>query len=276
MSRARGAPALVALPLAACLALALFPWYWILASSLRPETAMFDPSPSWLPVPLTLEHYARIFGEGGFLRNLRNSLVVAGVTTLLSLALGSLAAYALTRLRVPGAAGLLGILLAVGMLPEIGVLGPLFLLLKALSLLNTLPGLILPYLAFGLPLTVWILAGAFAEIPAELTEAAALDGATPLQTLLRVFLPLAAPGLAAAGLLTFIGCWNEFLFALALTQDDGARTVPVAIALFSGHHSIPWGQIMAAIVVVTVPVAAVVLALQRRIVEGLTAGGLKG
>lgn len=255
---------------------ALFPFYWILVTSLKPEVQMFGRQVTWLPLPPTAEHYRAVFLERAFLANIRNSLVTAGITTTLSLLVGSAAAFALARLTFPGKLAILTGILAISLFPEISLVSPLFLLLRRLHLINTYPALIFPYLTFALPLTVWLLTAFFRKIPTDLEEAARIDGASGLQVVGRILFPLAAPGLATTGILTFIYCWNEFLFALAFTQTDAVRTVPVAIVLFSGYHSIPWGEIMAAVVVVTLPVATVVLALQRRIVEGLTAGALKG
>jgi multiple sugar transport system permease protein len=255
---------------------AVFPFYWILATSLTPEVRMFAREVTWLPLPPTLEHYRAVFLVRPFLVNIGNSLLVAGLTTALCLLVGSAAAFALSRLAFPGKTAILAGILAVSLFPEISLLSPLFLILRRLGLINTYPALIFPYLTFALPLTVWLLTAYFRKIPVDLEEAARIDGASGLQVVMRVLFPLAAPGLATTGILTFIYCWNEFLFALAFTQTDAVRTVPVAIVLFSGYHSVPWGQIMAAVVVVTVPVAALVLLVQRRIVEGLTAGALKG
>ena len=152
----------------------------------------------------------------------------------------------------------------------------MFLRFQQLGLLNTYAALIIPYLTFALPLTVWLLTAFFRQIPRELEEAALMDGAGRLRVWWEVTLPLAAPGIFTTAILTFIYCWNEFLFALAFTVNDHSRTVPVAIVLFSGYHTVPWGQILAAVMVVTIPVAVIVLLLQRRIISGLTAGGLKG
>jgi len=175
-----------------------------------------------------------------------------------------------------GKSTVLGLILAVSMFPQIAIVSPLFLLLRSLGLIDTYPGLILPYLTFAMPLTVWLLVGYFRQIPPDLEEAARVDGATRWQVFTRVVLPLAVPGLAATAILTFLYCWNEFLFALSFTLGPERHTVPVAIALFRGQYQVPWGQILAAAVVATAPVALLVLLFQRRIVQGLTAGALKG
>jgi ABC-type glycerol-3-phosphate transport system permease component len=190
--------------------------------------------------------------------------------------LGSLCAYALARLRFRGKALLLGAILAVSMFPQIAVVSPLFLLLRTLRLINTYPGLVLPYLTFAMPLTVWLLVGYFRQLPTELEEAAMVDGASRFRAFREVIVPLALPGLAATAILTFVYSWNEFLFALSFTLGPERQTVPVAIALFRGQYQVPWGQVLAAAIVATTPVAVLVLAFQRRIVQGLTAGAVKG
>ena len=217
-----------------------------------------------------------LFVERQFWRPIVNSLVVAGATTLLCISVGAFAAYALARLAFRGKALLLGFILAVTMFPQISIVSPLYLLLRSLGLINTYPGLILPYLTFAMPLTVWLLVGFFRQLPADLEEAARIDGASRLRAFREVILPLAAPGLATTAILTFVYSWNEFLFALSFTVGPERQTVPVAIALFRGQYQVPWGQILAGAVVATLPVALLVLLFQRRIVQGLTAGSVKG
>jgi ABC-type glycerol-3-phosphate transport system permease component len=269
------------LPRAAALGVALFvgaalwPLYWIAVSSLTPEAELFEP-PRLVPAALVTEHYRALFTERAFWMPIRNSLAVAGATALLSLALGAPCAYALARLRLRGTAVILALVLAVSMFPQIAVVSPLFLVLRALGLIDTYPGLVLPYLTFAMPLTVWFLVGFFRQLPAELEEAAVMDGASRARAFREIVLPLAWPGLATAGMLTFLYSWNEFLFALSFTLGPERQTVPVAIALFRGQYQVSWGQILAAAIVATLPVAALVLAAQRRIVQGLTAGGIKG
>lgn len=261
--------------LALLVVLVAFPFYWALVASFTPEARLFE-SPSLWPEQLVLDHYRALWEERGFWKPIRNSLIVAGTTTLFCLAFGALAAWALARLRFRGKGAILGGLLAVSLFPQISIVSPLFLLLRALRLIDTYPGLILPYLTFAMPLTVWLLTSFFRQLPADLEEAASVDGATRWQTFTRVLLPLAVPGLATTGILTFIYCWNEFLFALSFTLGPERQTVPVAIALFRGQYQVPWGQILAAAVIATAPVAALVLIFQRRIVQGLTAGAVKG
>lgn len=263
------------LVLAVLVAAVAFPFYWALVASFTPEARLFE-RPSLWPEEVVLDHYRALWEERSFWVPIRNSLVVAGTTALFCVVVGALAAYALARLRFRGKPLVLGFLLAVTMFPQISIVSPLYLLLRALGLIDTYPGLILPYLTFAMPLTVWLLTGFFRQLPVDLEEAAYVDGATRWQTFTRVLLPLTAPGLATAGILTFIYCWNEFLFALSFTLGPERHTVPVAIALFRGQYQVPWGQILAAAVIATAPVAALVLAFQRRIVQGLTAGAVKG
>jgi ABC-type glycerol-3-phosphate transport system permease component len=252
-----------------------FPLFWTLASSFRPEADLFGGA-SLFPRTLTVEHYRALWNRREFWLPIRNSLIVAGATTLFCLILGSFAAYAIARLRFRGKRAVLALILAVSMFPQISIVTPLFLFLRGLRLIDTFPGLILPYVTFALPLTVWLLTGYFRQIPIELDEAARIDGAGRMEVFFRIILPLAAPGLAATAVLTFVYCWNEFLFALAFTLGPDRQTVPVAIALFRGRYEVPWGEILAAAIAATLPVAVIVLAFQRRIVQGLTAGAVKG
>ncbi|MCL6527739.1 MAG: carbohydrate ABC transporter permease [Thermaceae bacterium] len=256
----------------------VFPFYWAVISSFKPSDALFSAHPSFLPIPFTLTQYQNVFSGAAFGRNLLNSLIVAGGATLISLVLGISAAYALGRLRFPPKNIVLYIVLAMTMFPQVSVLSGMFVLLRQLGLFNTFPGLILSYLLFTLPFTVWVLTGYFRGLPRELEEAAYVDGATPIQTLLRVMLPLTGPGLVTTGLLAFIAAWNEYLFALTFTIGNEVKTVPVAIASFGGAtpFEVPWGSIMAASVIVTVPLVIMVLIFQQRIVAGLTAGAVKG
>lgn len=255
--------------------LAALPLWWLVVASLTPEARLFA-EPSLWPVEPVLEHYRALFRERDFWTPIRNSLVVAGATTAVALILGAPAAYALARLQFRGKAAVLGFVLVVAMFPQITIVSPLYLLLRALRLINTYPGLVLPYVTFAMPLTIWLLTGFFRQLPRDLEEAALIDGATRWQAFTRVILPLAGPALATTAILTFIYCWNEFLFALSFTLGPDRQTVPVAIALFRGQYQVPWGQVLAAAVVATAPVTVLVLVAQRRIVQGLTAGAVKG
>lgn len=256
-------------------AVILFPLYWAVVSSLTPESRLFA-APPLVPRGLVLDHYRALLGERDFWVPVRNSLVVAGTTTALSVALGAICAYAIARLHFRGKTITLAFVLAVSMFPQIAIVSPLYVLLRALRLLNTYPGLVLPYLTFAMPLTIWLLVGFFRQLPADLEEAALMDGAGRLRTFGEIILPLAGPGLATTAILTFLYSWNEFLFALSFTLGPERYTVPVAITLFRGQYQVPWGQILAAAVMATVPVAALVLVAQRHIIAGLTAGAVKG
>jgi ABC-type glycerol-3-phosphate transport system permease component len=256
-------------------AVTLFPVYWAIIASLTPEARLFA-TPSLLPTEAVLDHYYALFAERDFWTPLRNSLIVAGATTFFCIAIGTLCAYALARLQFRGKALILGFILAVTMFPQISLVPPLYLLLRAFRLINTYPGLIFPYVTFAMPLTVWLLVGFFRQFPHEIEEAALVDGASRLRTLWEIILPLAMPGVATSAILTFVYCWNEFLFAFVFTLGPERYTAPVAIALFRGQYQLSWGQVLAAAVVTTVPVTLLILLFQRRIVQGLTAGAVKG
>jgi trehalose/maltose transport system permease protein len=254
----------------------LFPFYWLVNTSLKtgPDLSSADIFP---PNP-TLDNYESIFDDSNFTTALRNSVIVAGITTVLALAIGSFAGYALARLRFRGKFILLAIILSITTFPPIAIAAPLFKFWTDLDIYDTLYGLIPPFLAFTLPLTIYVLASFFREIPRDLSEAALVDGATHFQAFRKVVLPLAAPGLVTAGLLSFIWAWNEFLLAITLTSSPEARPVPPALAFFTGSQEfeVPLGTITAATVVVTVPLVILVLIFQKRIVAGLTAGAVKG
>ena len=265
-------PAWAGTPLIAAL---LFPLYWMLVSSVTAESQIFE-SPSLVPLGPSLDHYRALFDERNFLVPIRNSLIVAGLTTMVTIPVAALCAYALARLPMRGKSALLALVLAISMFPQISIVPPLYLILRELRLLNTYPGLVLPYLTFSAPLAIWLLTAFFRQLPRDLEDAAMLDGASRLRVLRDVVAPLAAPGLASTAILTFLYCWNEFLFALSFTLGPDRYTVPVAIALFRGRYQVPWGEVLAGAVVATIPVALLVFIFQRRIVAGLTAGSMKG
>jgi multiple sugar transport system permease protein len=269
-------PFLLWLAVAAIVIFCLFPFYWLINVSLKSGQDLSNAN--LVPPHPTLKNYQSIFQNGDFTDALRNSAIVTVVTTALALTVGSFAAYALARLRFPRKFLILGIILSITTFPPIAIAAPLFKLWSDIGLYNTYPGLIIPYLTFALPLCIYILTSFFKEIPRELEEAALVDGATHFQAYRKIILPLAAPGLVTAGLLTAIFVWNEFLLAITLTSSSAARTVPAAIAFFTGSSKfeIPLGTISAASVVITVPLVAAVIAFQRRIVAGLTAGAVKG
>jgi ABC-type glycerol-3-phosphate transport system permease component len=257
------------------LGLLIAPIYWMAVSSLTPEARLFL-APGPLPRAVTLDHYRAIFYERAFLVPIRNSLVVAAMTTLFVVPAAALCAYAIARLKFRGRRLLLALILSVSMFPQVSIVPTLYLMLRAAGLLDTYPGLVLPYVTFSAPLAVWLLTGFFRQLPRDLEEAAMLDGASRLRALRDVVLPLAAPGVATAAILTFLYCWNEFLFALSFTLGPDRHTVPVAVTLFRGRYQVPWGQVLAATVTATIPVAVLVAVFQRRIVAGLTAGASKG
>jgi trehalose/maltose transport system permease protein len=283
MSRARSRPLLRVLFYVLVLVILfyiVFPFYWAFRSSITPNAELFATPVTYWPTQPTLENYRLVLSDTLFLQALLNSTVVATAVTLISLLIGVLAAYALGRFRFRGRTPVLYLVLSMTMFPQIAVLGSLYALVNALGLYNTLGALVLTYLIFTLPFTVWVLNSFFQAMPGDLEEAAKVDGASPLQTLYMVMLPLVAPGLVTTGLLAFIAAWNEFLYALSFTQTPDKRTVPLAIFTFSpqtgGGFEIPWGQMMAATVVVTIPLIALALIFQRRIIAGLTAGAVKG
>ena len=252
-----------------------FPLYLALVASVTPEARIFE-APPLLPLAPVLDHYRALFEQRDFALPLRNSLVVAGATTALCVFLGSFCAYALARMRFRGRTLIAGFILAVSMFPQISIVSPLYLLLRELGLVNSYPGLVFPYLTFAMPLTVWVLMGFFRQIPRELEDAAQIDGASRLRVLFEIVLPLSAPALATTAILTFVYCWNEFLFALSFTVGPDRQTVPVAIALLRGQYQVSWGQILAGAMVATAPVVVLALGFQRRIVQGLTRDAVKG
>jgi trehalose/maltose transport system permease protein len=255
---------------------AVFPFYYAVISSFESGSGLFDPS--FLPRSADLGNYAAVFGEQPFARSILNSFIVAVGTVAATLFLAALAAYALGRIRFPGRRGVLFTVLTISMFPQVAVLSGMFELIRALGLYDTLPSLMLSYLILTLPFSIWVLTAFMRELPDEIEEAAILDGANRWTVLTRILAPLIAPALVTTGLLALIIAWNEFLFALTFTLSAEARTVPVAIALISGstQHELPWGIIMAASVIVTSPMLAIVLLFHGRIVSGLTAGAVKG
>ena len=254
----------------------LFPFYYAVITSLKSGSAIFRVD--YWPTAFDLSNYGRVFAEQSFARNILNSVMIATAVVAISLALGLTAAFALGRIRFRGRATLLLAILSVSMFPQVAVLSGLFELIRVLGLFNNPLGLILSYLIFTLPFTVWVLTAFMRDLPVEIEEAAIMDGASPWVRLTRVFLPLLAPAMVTTGLLAFIVAWNEFLFALTFTLSNEQRTVPVAIALITGasEFEVPWGNIMAASIIVTLPLIALVLVFQRRLVAGLTAGAVKG
>ena len=253
----------------------LFPFYWAIVSSLKGGSSLFEVE--YWPKELHWENYTSIFSEQPFGTNIWNSVKVATTTVVISLVVGLLAAYSLSRVEFRGRYLLLLCILAVSMFPQIAVLSGMFELVRYLGLYNDWKGLTFTYMIFTLPFTIWLLTTFMRQLPRELEMAAIVDGAGPVTILFKIFLPLMGPSIVTTGLLAFISAWNEFLFSLTFTLTSDKRTVPVAIGLISGSstYESPWGRIMAASVLVTVPLVALVLIFQKRIVSGLTAGAVK-
>ncbi len=256
----------------------LFPFYWAIVSSLTPTNDLYRTPVRFWPQNLTLDHYRVVFSDSSFLRALLNSTIVSFSVVVLALLLGTLGAYAMGRLQFRGRTIVLYLILSMTMFPAIAILGSLFQMMQRFNAYNTLWGLIIVYLTFTLPFTVWVLTNFFRAMPAELEQAALVDGATPMRALKDILLPLAVPGMVTTAMLAFIGAWSEFLYARTFTLTERAVTVQVAISQFTGNQQfeLPFAIRMAAAVVVTVPLLVGVLIVQRRIIAGLTAGAVKG
>src|SRR5437588_848442 len=256
--------------------LSLVPVVWIVSLSFKDPATIGDGS--FLPSKWTWSNYSGIFKQSIFTDALRNSIGIALISTVIAVIIASFAAYAIARLNFPGKGVILGASLAIAMFPVISLVGPLYNLWRNIGLYNTWPGLILPYMTFALPLSIFTLSAFFREIPWELEQAAQVDGATPFQAFFKVIAPLAAPGVFTTAILVFIFCWNDFVFAISLTSTPKAETVPAAIASFPGasQFTAPIGSIAAAAVVVTIPMVIIVLLFQRRIVAGVTVGAVQG
>jgi multiple sugar transport system permease protein len=255
--------------------LSLLPFLWFLDTSFKTGIEITSIPPVLLP-SFTLRFYRSSIAHYDLLNYLRNSVIVAGLSTLITLTLSVFAGYALARLRVRYKGAIMGGLLTVSMFPQISIAGPVWKLLQSAGWLNTYQGLILPYVTLTLPLGVWIAASFFRELPQELEESAKIDGCGHFQTLFRIMIPLAAPGIFTGAILVFIYAWNEFFFALLIMTRQEYQTLPVGIALFQGEYSLPWGEIASASTVATVPLVLLVFLFQKRIVRGLSAGAIKG
>ncbi len=252
----------------------------MIRSAFTPEADLFVTPVRYIPVHPTFENFRLVLSSGDFQKALLNSTIVAGSVTLVALALGSFASYALGRIRFRGRSLMLYLMLSMTIFPQIAILGALYTMINRFHFYNSLRALVLSYMILVIPLTVWVLTSFMRALPRDLEEAAYIDGASPFQTFYRVVLPLVAPALVTTGMLAFIAAWNEFLFALSFTETPDKHTVPVAITSFTsgvgGTFQYPWGEVMAATLIVTVPLIALTLILQRRIVAGLTAGAVKG
>jgi multiple sugar transport system permease protein len=267
------------------LTFSIFPVLWIVSVSLKDPATITEGTNfgnTFIPQDITFDNYDALFtggiSESPFIKPLINSILIGLISTVIAIVLAAFAAYAIARLDFPGKTLILAGALALAIFPAISTVGPLFDMWRALGLYDTYPGLIIPYLAFALPLAIYVLVAFFREIPWDLEQAAQVDGATPFQAFRKVIVPLAAPGVFTAAILVFIFAWNEFLFAISLTSSDASRTVPAALAFFTGESQFtePTGNIAAAGVIVTVPIIIFVLIFQRRIVAGLTSGAVKG
>lgn len=253
----------------------VFPFLWFVLTSLKSQIQVEAIPPIWWPDG-SIEFYQRALIDHQLIEFIWNSMIVASATTLISLLIATPAGYALARIRLQGKVWILGGLLCVAMFPQIVIAGPVWKILEQIGGLNTHWGLVLPYVTLTLPLAIWIIATFFKELPLELEEAAQIDGCTSLQALWKVMLPLAAPGIFTAAILTFIYAWNEFFFALLILTDPTKQTLPVGIALFQGEFTMPWGEIAAASIIATLPLILLVLIFQRGIISGLSAGAVKG
>ena len=257
--------------------IALAPLYWTVVTSVKSGLELNLSPPTLFPHSFSFENYASDLSTSTFTRDLLNSSIIATVTTILALIVGILCAYAVARMKFYGKSVVLGITLSVAMIPLIAIVGPLFVLFTGpLPIYNTYAALIIPDLVLSLPITVWFMVSFFRDLPPDLEEAALVDGASRLRALWLIIVPITAPGVFAAAILSFIGVWNDFLFGLTLTTDSNAQPITVGVSRFAGEHTIPWGEIAAAAVIVTIPLVIVVLFLQKRIVSGLTAGAVKG
>jgi trehalose/maltose transport system permease protein len=260
----------------------LFPFYWAFRTSITPDAALYVTPVQYFPAHPTGQNYVDVFNNGNFTRALLNSALVGVAVTVISLIVGASAAYALARFRFRGRSFVAYLTLSMTIFPQVAILGALYKLISTFGLYDSLWALVLTYMLFTLPFTVWVLTSFFRQLPKELEEAAYVDGANPLQTFYKIMLPLAAPGMVTTGLLALISAWNEFLYALSFEFSPDHFTVPVSINNFTStaagasQFNTPWGDIMAATVVVTIPLVALVLIFQRRIIAGLTAGAVKG
>lgn len=255
----------------------VFPFYWIANASFHPEAELFDiQNIRWFPDFSYVNNYVEIIQKKNFLYYLLNSLLIASATTLISISVSSLAAFALARIRFKLSKYILGLVLGMSMFPAIAIISPLYLMVQKADLLNTYIALIFPYIAFTLPFSLWNLTAFFKELPKELDESADVDGATPFQTFYKILLPLVAPGMFTTAILVFIFAWNEFLFAVTFISKDLMKTMPVAIVGLPSEYNVPWGQISAAATISTIPLVILVLIFQKRIIAGLTSGAVKG
>lgn len=256
--------------------LSFFPLYWLFITSIKPINEMFSMPPKFITLNPLIDHYVEVFRAQPFELYYGNSLLVAAYTLVICLVFGSMLGYAVSRLQFKGKSIVLLVVVSTSMFPPMTMVLPIFMGLREFDLLNSYTGLSLVHAAFGLPMIIWLLSALFKEIPKELEEAAFIDGYNRLQTFFRIMLPLAAPALATAGILVFVHSWNEFLFAFTMMSETTKRTLPVGIMMYPGEHSFPWATISAAVVMSVVPLVLLILFFQKRIVQGLTNGAVKG
>lgn len=254
----------------------IFPLYWQIVTAVKPPEEIYKMPPLWFPTALYLQRFYDVLSKPEFLLNLRNSAIVASCTTVLCLSVSVLSSYAIARIKIRGGKMILIVVMVLSMLPIMVIIGPLYLIWKKLQLINTLFCLIATYLSIFLPYSMWFLTSFFMTIPPDIEEAAIIDGCTPLQALTKIIIPLSAPAIFTMAMLVYIWSWNEFLFALTFTYSDVARTIPVGIYMFRGIWEIPWGNIAVGCTIATVPIVVLVLTFQKYIIQGLTAGALKG
>ncbi|QQE79438.1 carbohydrate ABC transporter permease [Alicyclobacillus sp. SO9] len=254
----------------------LLPFYWMFVTSFKPIQSISAYPPTLFPHHWTFEHYTQAFGQFHFAHYIRNSVVVAIVTTFLVLVFASMAGFVIARLPVKGKTPTLILLLVISMFPPIAIVSPLYVMLRDLHWLDSYQALIIPYTAFNLPFAIWILRNYFLQVPGALYEAAKVDGANAFQTYYRIFLPVTTPGMFTAAVFTFVAAWTEFFMALVFNPSDNMRTIPVGIALFSGQYNVPYGTIFAGSVVSVVPIIILVILFRKWIVSGLMAGSVKG
>jgi len=254
----------------------IFPLYWQIVTAIKPPEEIYKMPPLWFPTVFYLQRFYDVLRKTGFLLNLRNSAIVASLTTVLCLSFSVLSSYAIARIKIKGGKMILIVVMIISMLPAVAVIAPLYLIWKELQLINTVFCLIITYVAIFLPFSMWFLTSFFRTIPPHIEEAAMIDGCTPLQALIKIIIPLSAPAVFTIAMLVYIWSWNEFLFALTFTRSDSARTVAVGIYMFRRLWQIPWGNIAVACTIATVPIVVLVLTFQKYIIHGLTAGALKG
>jgi ABC-type glycerol-3-phosphate transport system permease component len=257
-------------------AFALFPIYYVVITSLKPRSEIYTRTPDLWPSDPQWDQYTRVLGEGHVGRALLNSLIVAGASTAICVVVAGMAAYALARLAVPFRRTLLMLILTTQMFPLVVLIIPLFVLMRNAELIGTYQGLVVAYLAFTVPLAIWIMRGFIVTIPEELEHAAMIDGATRVGAMFRVILPIAGPGLVATATLSFIAAWNEFMLALTFMNEEEKKTLPLVLQSFVGRGDVDWGAVMATSVIYTLPVVIFFLLLQRRLMQGMTAGAVKG